>query len=78
MGYHDNEWLLRAVVEDAQKFINDRARLEEGFRRTLMLCTVPAPDIETVIADCRRAQFDSIAHALQQNKQPALAADKEN
>ncbi len=60
MSYHNNESELRSVTEATQKFINDRARLEEGLRQTLALCCVPAPDIDMVIASVRLAQFDAI------------------
>jgi len=64
MSYHNNEHELRSVIEQAQKFLNDRARLTEGFERTLAKCCIPSPTIEEIIRDVRAANFKTLDDAL--------------
>lgn len=54
MGYHSNEASTRKMIVDSCGFINDRTRLEIGFRLVLADMGVSASD-QDVIVKCSRA-----------------------
>jgi SOS response regulatory protein OraA/RecX len=60
MGYHSNELTTKKAVNDAQRFINDRSRLEHGLR--IALKKLGASDLEQdkIVSDIKASHFDSI------------------
>jgi SOS response regulatory protein OraA/RecX len=60
MGYHSNEETTKKAINDAQRFINDRARLEHALRIALKKLSVSDCDQEKIISDVRSCNFDSI------------------
>jgi hypothetical protein len=60
MGYHNNEDQLKKCVNDAYRFLNDRARLEHALRIALKGLGADASLQDKIVADVRAADFDSI------------------
>ena len=70
MGYHNNEEQLKRTIKDANRFINDRARLEHAFRKTLVTLGADREQVENIVSDVRKAKFITL------NKFLKLEGDK--
>jgi hypothetical protein len=61
MGYHANEEATKQCIKDAQRFINDRARLEYGLRIALQKLGVRDEEQNKIVQDVRSNNFDSLS-----------------
>lgn len=64
MGYHSNEATTKKAVNDAQRFINDRARLEQALRLTLDHVGIGSQERDAIVEDVKRNRFVTLAAAL--------------
>jgi hypothetical protein len=67
MGYHNNEETTKKAIRDANRFINDRSRLEHALRLALKgLGIADSGPQETIISEVKSANFDSIYRVAQE------------
>jgi hypothetical protein len=61
MGYHNNEETTKKAIRDANRFINDRARLEHALRQTLIALGISDSGALTdIIIDVKSANFERL------------------
>jgi hypothetical protein len=58
MGYHNNEETTKKAIRDANRFINDRARLEHALRQTLIaLGITDSGTLTDIVSEVKSADF---------------------
>ena len=58
----------KRIIEDAVRFLNDRARLEYALRQTLESLGVGMKQIIKIVNDVRLADFDSLRKTMRIDK----------
>jgi hypothetical protein len=69
MGYHNNEETTIKAIRDANRFINDRARLEHALRQTLVALGVnDSSTLTGIIHEVKLANFERLNRVAQELK----------
>lgn len=66
MGYHNNEETTKKAIRDANRFINDRARLEHALRQTLVALGInDSGTLTDLINEVKSANFERLNEVTQ-------------
>jgi hypothetical protein len=75
MGYHNNEETTKKAIRDANRFINDRARLEHALRQALVALGVSdSGTLTDIISDVKSANFESLDRAAKEPNNKKLTS----
>jgi SOS response regulatory protein OraA/RecX len=64
MGYHNNEGMYQKSIKDAQRFINDRARLEHAIFILLRDKGISEERISSVVSEVKKNNFSTLYQAI--------------